>query len=339
MPRHRRILARGQLVHVISRFVDRAHVLALPGARAEYTRRLGKALAASDWTAVSYALMSSHVHLGLLVGATPFDALMVRAHAPFARWVNEQREGLGPILADRPKSLALEPTHAGRLIAYHHNNPVRAGVVACARDSDWTSHRAYVGDAPRPGWLNVAQGLALMQLPADTEGRLALDQYVADRRDDRVLPEAWDPDAERRRLRRRSQLAVVVAHPRASLGRVDFRPRVTRHRWPGSMDELLGEVAERTGVAVEALAGPSRLAHICEGRRVVILAGLDWGLRITSIARALGRTGSGARVLVRGASVETERVAAAVADALRRPAPGDLEDLRAGSNDDAKRAG
>ena len=39
------------------------------------------------------------------------------------------------------------------LIRYVHNNPVRAGVVERASESDWSSHRAYLGLAPTPDWL------------------------------------------------------------------------------------------------------------------------------------------------------------------------------------------
>ncbi|MEO0324772.1 MAG: hypothetical protein AAF447_17550 [Myxococcota bacterium] len=279
------------------------------------------------------------MHLGLIVGSTPFDDLMVRANAPFAQWVNRLRRGLGPVFADRAKSLVLDPGHAGRLIAYHHNNPVRAKVVSSARESDWTSHRAYLGDVPRPPWLDVRLGLALMELPAMSEGRVALDRYVDDRRDERVLPEAWDPDRERRRLRRDRALAVVVHHPRASARGVDFKPQVTRHRWPGNMDELLSAVSDRTGVLVEAMAGPSRLAHVCEARRVAILVGLELGLRLVSVARAVGRTGTGARRLTRGASADTQRVVATLVDELRRPAPGDLEALGGRPEPERRKAG
>ncbi len=321
MPRHRRVLAPGELVHVISRFVDRVHVLALPGAREEYARRLAHALAESDWRAVSYALMSSHVHLGLVVGSTPFEQLMVRAHAPFAQWVNRRRSGLGPILADRPKSLSLDPPYAGRLIAYHHNNPVRAGVVRSASDSTWTSHRAYLGEAPRPPWLDVRLGLALMRLPSTPDGRCAMGRYVDDRRDDRVIPEVWDPDEERKRLRREVGLAVDVQHPRASSSRLEFNPRVTRHRWRGDVGELLAEVSKRLRVTAEALAGPSRVSHVTEARRVVVLAGLALGLRSSDLARALGRTGPGVRKLAQGAGDRSRSTAADIAAALRRSAP------------------
>jgi hypothetical protein len=55
------------------------------------------------------------------------------------------------------------------VIAYIHNNPVRAGVVAKASDSSWTSHRAYVGSSKPPQWLKVDHGYELMNItePAD----------------------------------------------------------------------------------------------------------------------------------------------------------------------------
>ncbi len=48
-----------------------------------------------------------------------------------------------------------------RLIAYIHRNPVRAGLVTAPADTDWTSHRAYLGLAYKPSWLDVNLGLQL----------------------------------------------------------------------------------------------------------------------------------------------------------------------------------
>ena len=39
------------------------------------------------------------------------------------------------------------------LLRYVHNNPVRAGVVDRASDSNWSSHRAYLGLEESPKWL------------------------------------------------------------------------------------------------------------------------------------------------------------------------------------------
>jgi REP element-mobilizing transposase RayT len=156
MPRYARPHVTGGLFHVISRFRDGEFFLNLDGARAEYLRLLGNAAGRSTTRVIAYCLMSSHVHLVLQLGADPLGRFTKSVHSGFARWVNEHRRGLGPIFADRPRSLLVHAeTHGLELVRYVHNNPVRAGVVERAIDSGWSSHRAYVGLDTAPPWLAV----------------------------------------------------------------------------------------------------------------------------------------------------------------------------------------
>jgi hypothetical protein len=60
------------------------------------------------------------------------------------------------------------------LVSYVHCNPVRAGVVAAADESNWTSHRAYLGVARKPPWLDVQLGLDLCGFSTGQE----LDAYT-----------------------------------------------------------------------------------------------------------------------------------------------------------------
>jgi hypothetical protein len=103
--------------------------------------------------------MSSHIHLALLAGQTEMWRWTKRVNSPFARWLNSLHHRLGSVFADRAKAHAVLPEHERDLIAYIHNNPVRAGVVRRAAESTWTSHRAYVGLVRSPGWLRVSDGL------------------------------------------------------------------------------------------------------------------------------------------------------------------------------------
>ena len=147
----------GGLFHVISRFQDRRYYLDIEGARQRYLSCLGRAAKAHDCRIVAYCLMSSHVHLLLQLGNDSLGKLTKMANSPFATWVNgRRRRGLGGVFSDRPKSvLAHTETYGMELIRYIHNNPVRAGVVERASDSEWSSHRAYMGLEPVPDWLAV----------------------------------------------------------------------------------------------------------------------------------------------------------------------------------------
>ena len=169
-----RIIEPHSVHHVISRFVDKRWLLEEEEDRELYLRLLAASLGKSDWLLLAYALMSSHIHLSLLSGLSSFESLLKRVHAPFALEINRRREGLGPIFAARAFASSVHPDKVGRLIAYIHNNPVRGGVVSTARESTWTSHRAYVGLTRRPKWLAVDEGLRR----AGVEAR-AFDSFVS----------------------------------------------------------------------------------------------------------------------------------------------------------------
>ena len=154
MPRFARFHGTGGLFHVIARFHDRRFYLDIEGARDKYLALLGNAAKTHDSRIVAYCLMSSHVHLVLQLGNDPLGRLMKQVHSPFANWINRRRNGLGAILAGRPNSVLVPcETHGMSLLRYVHNNPVRAGLVARASESSWSSHRAYLGLEETPSWL------------------------------------------------------------------------------------------------------------------------------------------------------------------------------------------
>lgn len=164
-----RFYAPGTVHHVIARLVDRKFFLDLPGARPRYLALLASSIAKSDWCCLGYALMSNHVHLLMLAGHQEPAMWLRRVHSPFAFWLNQAHAGLGVIFAERPKLIIVEDHKVAPVLAYIHNNPVRAGLVASADGSKWTSHRAYIGADLAPTWLDVADGLARIGSPSTSQ--------------------------------------------------------------------------------------------------------------------------------------------------------------------------
>lgn len=132
---------------------------------------------------LSYALMSTHVHLTLVGETEPVGKLLHRANTSFGMRWNRLNNGLGPVVAHRPTSIVVaKGEQLARLIAYQHNNPGRAGLVDCPSESDWTSHRIYIGDQRCPEYLDVEWALAAMGFSSTPSGRLAFHEYVRSRR-------------------------------------------------------------------------------------------------------------------------------------------------------------
>ncbi len=161
MPRQPRSFAPGYVYHLISRFVDREWFIQQEEERASYLALLGRALIASDWRCLAYAIMSNHIHLSMIAGADSLDSWIRRVHSPFANMMNDTYDRIGPMFVRGPKERSVSWEGVGAVIAYIHNNPVRAGVVDEPSKSTWTSHRAYRQLEPAPAWLHVDEGMKL----------------------------------------------------------------------------------------------------------------------------------------------------------------------------------
>lgn len=174
MPRKTRHIDPGRVYHLISRFVDRDWFVKEDEDRSYYLELLGRALKSTDWRSIGYSIMSNHFHHATIAGRQPLSHWMRRVHSPFADWLNKKYGRIGPLFVRGPKQREVRADGIAGVLAYIHNNPVRAGVVADARSSNWTSHRAYIGLERAPSWLHVDDGLAL----AGLGDRSAFDEHV-----------------------------------------------------------------------------------------------------------------------------------------------------------------
>ena len=122
---------------------------------------IDKAQARWDWQPISFAHMSSHLHHGHIAGWMNPDRFFRSVNTRYAIHYHRSSDGstLGPVFAERPKLFVVKPAHAARMVAYHHRNPVEAGVVARAKDSRWTSHRFFLRLDEPPHWLDVERAL------------------------------------------------------------------------------------------------------------------------------------------------------------------------------------
>ncbi len=180
MPRGRRWWVPGVGMHAISRFVDRRFYIVDDDDRRSYLDAIRKAQERWDWSWLSFALMSSHVHHGFIAGRVDPERFYRSAHTRFAARYHqrENRPTLGPVFASRPKFHSVRPGLLLRMVAYHHRNPVTAGVVDRAVDSTWTSHRMYMRMEPAPPWLDVEHALNMLGFSDTRAGRSEFDQCV-----------------------------------------------------------------------------------------------------------------------------------------------------------------
>lgn len=284
MPRKPRMVRPGAAYHLISRFVDREWFIASEQERSQYLKLLGRALEQSDWRCFSYGVMSNHTHVGVIAGAQPLDAWVRRVHSPFADWMNRRHDRIGSLFVRGPKAIETPPERIGALIAYIHNNPVRAGVVTDAGASSWTSHRAYLGLVRPPRWLHVREGLAR----AGFEDRKLFGGWVRTHPDEHEVLEA---------------IARADDVTDADAGMATCVPA----------EQLVELVAESVGIPVAQLCSRRRTQRELLGRRISVLCAARVGIPGARIAGALHLSQQGVSAIHRrGADSTVEQLASKV---------------------------
>lgn len=268
--------------HLIWRFVDRSWFFNDDDERSMYLRLLGRSLAHTDWRCLAYGLMSNHIHLCMVAGDAPMSSWTRRAHSPFVRWMNERHGRLGSMMADRAKDYAVLPANEAAVIAYIHNNPVRAGVVTAACESTWTSHRCYLGLSPVPPWLCVDEGLARCGLD-----RLAFDEWVQSHPGVSGEVELGELQREARKrgaleLASPTRMDVRVAIMKRSFGHVRPDPR-----------RIVTLAADAVRTPVDIICSRRKHPSIVAARRIAVHCGLLAGLTGADMAAALGMSRQG----------------------------------------------
>ena len=267
MPRRPRLNLPGRVYHLIPRFVDREWFITCEEERATYLRLFGRAISRSDWRCIAYAVMSNHIHLGLIPGVQRLDSWIRSAHAPFADWMNKRHDRIGPLFVRGPKDFLVAPDRVRNVIAYIHNNPVRARIVAQASLSDWTSHGAYLAPATSPPWLDVAEGLWL----SGFDGGRAFNAWVDD-------PQSNPPDEDLHEGGPSSTRSPKDSIERGALQR--GAPRA-------SGNQIVRATADYLGISLAELCSSRRGRLQQLGREVAIRCAVVVGLPGTAIAAAL----------------------------------------------------
>lgn len=303
MPRYARKEAPGALHHVISRIINREFRITSDRERNEYLRRVTRLIASVELniTLFAYCLMSNHTHWAMVIERFTSARFIHPLHTGYAAWLNREQGRLGPVFAERHTSLEFKGESAARLIAYDHNNPVRAGVVSDPADSNWTSHRAYIGDVAAPPWLQVERGLAASGFSSSPSGRLAFHDFVrsvsGQARD--PMMSGGDPVAVRVAARAQAGGPVEIAAPVETADGLAHELRAlqdaTLHpAWSGSPATVTEIVAHAAGVTADELRSRDRSRHLADARRLLLLVWTEFlGRRQQEMSAHLGISTSG----------------------------------------------
>lgn len=271
MPRRPRRFIPGVTYHLIARFVDREWFIETELERRTYLELLGAALAKSTWKCFAYAVMSNHIHLAVIAGVEPLWRWIQTPHSKFADLMNRSRGRIGNVFTRGPKDILIPDERIGQVLAYIHNNPVRAKLVSEAAGSAWTSHRFYTQSEPAPKWLAIEQGL--QSLSSDVRGRDAFDAFVRSNTAHPVLGNVETDEQFARKLEdyERQQIALLE------------RPAPRQV----SMDTILSIATEEMGISVEQLLSGRRGGAETTARRAIVRSAVHLGVKTAELSDSL----------------------------------------------------
>ena len=178
MPRPLRVQAPG-IYHVTCRGNRRQPIFTDDYDRERYLALLAAVSRRLGWRCLAYCLMTNHVHLVLDVPGQTLSRGMQLLSGRYAQAYNRRHGWIGHLFQGRFHSVVVEEEgHSLELARYVVLNPERAGAVARAVDWRWSSHRALLGKAPAPAFLDAQW--TLRQFGRDTaQARAAYASFVA----------------------------------------------------------------------------------------------------------------------------------------------------------------
>jgi putative transposase len=212
----------GVALHLVQRGVNRQPCFFAPRDYADYLRLLAVFAPDSGCSVHAYCLMTNHVHLLL----TPHHSgacarLMKQVNQRYVQRLNKSAGRIGTLWQGRfHSSVVASERYALACYRYIELNPVRAGLVARAREYYWSSYRANAeGDTS----TLVAPHVAYAALGNSADGRASAYRGLFDLR---------LPDAEIEEIRKATRGGYRIGEKRRPPGR-QRRPDHEEAELPG----------------------------------------------------------------------------------------------------------
>jgi len=151
MPRVARVLADNEVYHVLNRGNGRSEVFHKAEDFAAFVALIGEAKERYPVKVLAYCLMSNHFHLLLQPAkGAELSKWMQWLMTSHVRRYHRHHGTSGHVWQGRFKSFRVkQDDHLLTAIRYVEGNPVRAGMVASAREWPWSSHRENLGEVGR----------------------------------------------------------------------------------------------------------------------------------------------------------------------------------------------
>ena len=277
MPRQRRVHVPGGLYHAVLRGNHRQPIFSGTDDYLSFECVVAGALERYGASLFAYCWMTNHVHLAIRIAEAPLGSVMGIVASRYARAKQRAVPTTGHLFERRYRARLVDADrYLLALVRYIHLNPVRAQMVADARDYRWSSHRAYLG-APCPAWLCLDPVLSRFG-PSDDAAHAAYRRFMC---------ESPDP-GEGEALTSVTRRGPVRSNERDRL--VTSVLDAPHRRPPRSLETIAAEVARAQGVTVEELRSKRRRPELVSARvDIARVALLEGAANLSGVARYLSR--------------------------------------------------
>ena len=280
MSRPLRIEFPGALYHVTARGNARAEIFLDDANRAAFLDLLGDICGRFAWSSPAWCLMDNHYHLVVETEHANLSRGMRQLNGVYTQRFNRRHGRVGHVFQGRYKAILVDrDAYLLELARYVVLNPVRARMVPAAGDWPWSSYRATVGAAARPGWL-VDDGVLEMLAPGrprDEAARLYAG-FVAEGAADTAsadAPSIWEHLTGQLFL---GDAAFADRHKRAAPVVSAEVPKAQRHAGGRSVADYAADSDDRRA----AMAA----AHLDGGHTLAAVA-RHFGVHYSTVSRAV----------------------------------------------------
>lgn len=304
MPRQARLDIPGLVHHVMARGIEGREIFHNNSDREFFLNRMSDILADHGApTLYAWALIPNHFHLLIRPAEMHLSTIMQRLMTGYAVNFNKQHNRKGHLFQNRYKSIVVEEdAYFLELVRYIHLNPVRAEIVTSMSELasyQFTGHAAIMGK--RQYSIQNVDDVLMMFSKKRSDAIKGYQDYVA-----AGVGQGTRKDLQGGGLiRSAGGISALLAtntseHEAADeriLGGGEFVEMVLHTHGKGqkshssNVDDILLNVAIRSGFSRDQILGPSRNRDVSKARRAFYMrAHEETGASLALLGRMTGRT-------------------------------------------------
>jgi len=145
MPRVAREKSETGIYHIMMRGVDKRDIFINEEDYKRFLFYIVKAKKKSNFSLLSYCLMTNHVHLLLKEGNEEIGESIRRISVGYAQYHNTRHNRIGHLFQNRFRSEPINnDSYLLTVLRYIHQNPLKAGIINSGCDYEWSSYGLYL---------------------------------------------------------------------------------------------------------------------------------------------------------------------------------------------------